>query len=156
MNQKITQLKDKLLAIRFLRFFLSGGLSFLIDTAILITIKAVVFHGVDYRLFDSVSIAKLISGTVGIIIMFGLNRLWVFTEAKDKSLKKQGAKYLIVTIVNLVIASILFTFFSSIVTQLLGSNLSSHITLSVTLANFLTEGTKMIISFFAYKYLVFR
>lgn len=156
MNSKITDLKNKLLAIRFLRFFLSGGLSFVIDTAILISIKAVVFNGVDYKIFDTISVAKLISGTVGIILMFTLNRLWVFAESKESSIKKQGSKYIAVTVVNLLLASVLFSFFTTLVLQVMGDGFASHITITITLANLLTEGTKMIVSFFAYKYLVFR
>jgi len=156
MKQKIIDLKNKLLAIKFLRFFLSGGLSFLIDTGILISIKTIVFHGTDYRLFDTISIAKLISGTVGIIIMFGLNRLWVFTESKSSNLKKQTAKYLLVTALNLIFASILFSIFSSVLSQIFIRDYLIHLSLFVVIANLFTEATKMIVSFFAYKYFVFR
>lgn len=156
MKQSIINLKNRLFAITFLRFFLSGVLSFLIDTGILISLKAFAFNGVDVKILGTISLAKLISGTVGIILMFALNRVWVFTKSKEGSLKKQTAKYLIFTFLNLIFASILFSFYSTLVLQFFGNDIASHLTISVTLANLFTEGTKMVISFFAYKYLVFR
>lgn len=156
MKQQVVQLKNRLIAIRFFRFFLSGGLSFCVDTAVLILIKSLVFSGVDVKLLGTISIAKLVSGTFGIIVMFTLNRSWVFSESKEQSLKKQSAKYLAVTLVNLLIASILYGFFSGILSQVFPFEYLIHVSLFVVIANLLTEATKMIISFFAYKYLVFR
>ncbi|MEP7103813.1 MAG: GtrA family protein [Candidatus Dojkabacteria bacterium] len=155
MKSKITNLIHKLLALKFMRFLISGIFAFSIDTGILIFVKIVLFNGTDYKLFQVLSIAKLISASVGMITMFMLNRAWVFVESKNGNVKKQGAKYILINLVTLVIASILYSFYYSVITTFL-SGTTINTTILISLANFLTEGTKMVISFFAYKYLVFR
>ncbi|MFS8131202.1 MAG: GtrA family protein [Candidatus Dojkabacteria bacterium] len=156
MKERIVLLKNRLFAIRFLRFFLSGGLAFLVDTGVLIIVKAVFFNGVDYKVLGTFSVAKLISGSFGIMVMFTLNRFWVFSESRGVSLRKQSARYLLVTVLNLIFASLLFPIFASLLSQVFTSDYLLHISLFLILTNLLTEGSKMIISFFAYKYLVFR
>ncbi|MEO6729293.1 MAG: GtrA family protein [Candidatus Dojkabacteria bacterium] len=156
MKERIANLKNKLIALKFIRFLISGGTAFLIDTAILISIKAIIFGGVDVKLLGTISVAKLVSGTVGIIFMFVLSRSWVFADAKESSIKKQTVKYLLYTGLNLIFASILYTFFSVLLSQIFPEQIIVHATIFIAFSNLLTEGTKMVVSFFAYKYLVFR
>jgi putative flippase GtrA len=156
---KIEKLYNQLTAIKFVKFFLSGGLAFLIDTSILLAIKYLFFGGEDVQILGTVSIAKLISSTAGILFMFTLNRNWVFSENKNKRISIQGAKYIAVTITNLLIANLLFSFYLSELAYLATISSADTTTLGgaiTAFANLLSELSKMFISFFAYKYLVFR
>lgn len=154
--ERILKLYRQLLAVKFVKFFLSGGTAFLVDTGVLLGIKFIILGGTDILIFETVSVAKLVSSIAGITFMFFLSRTWVFSENKEKNVAVQGGKYLGVTIANLLIANILFGFFLTQLNYLFSPEVTSHLGVMTAVSNLLTEAVKMFISFFAYKYLVFR
>lgn len=146
----IIKLKNKFITKEFLKYFVSGVSAFLVDLGLLNLIIFVLFEGDDKLAFDAISIAKIISSGIAIIVSFTLNRNWAFV-AKNSKMRYQVLKYAFVVTFNYFFAIALYSFFYKL---LLGIGVSKE--LSVNAGNFLTEGIKMVTTFFFYKYFVFK
>ena len=116
----------------FVRFLAIGGLSFIVDLAIL---------RVLYYADVPLTVATTVGWLVGFIVTFSLNRFFVFTATT--SLATSGLRYVVLALGNFV-ATI------GLVTGLV------HLGLAVELAKTLTVALLAIANFFAYRSWVFR
>jgi len=93
----------------FIKFFISGFSAFLVDTTVLL-FQTMILH------FTSVVagvlvVPNLISSLLGLIVSYLLNRYWSF-RAGDKSMIRQGAKFLAVSVFSYTLHNILFGLFN--------------------------------------------
>ena len=141
----------------FSKFFLSGVFSFLVDTIVLSVIIVLIFKGENVLLFGSISIAKLISSSIGLFTNFVLNRNWVFKAKSNGTIRRQSIKFITFSAVNVIFASIIYNIYLEIIIFLTTQfRLNIEMNFIFIFTNLITEGTKMIFSFFGYKYFVFR
>lgn len=137
----------------FLKFFVSGFSAFIIDTIILNILIFSLNDGVETApLFGIVTTEKLVSGSLGIIISFILNKYWTFSNQKSK-LISQGYKMFISYVFSILLGAVLITLYINILTW---QNVIYIGNVIPTMSNFLTVGTIMIMNFFIYKYIVFK
>jgi putative flippase GtrA len=93
-----------------------------------------------------------VSGSLGIIISFILNKYWTFSNQKSK-LISQGYKMFISYVFSILLGAVLITLYINILTW---QNVIYIGNVIPTMSNFLTVGTIMIMNFFIYKYIVFK
>lgn len=84
---------------RFLRFLAVGLSGTLLDFGILTALKT--FWGVPTL------IANTISYSVGVINNFTLNRLWTFSEARDKHWAIQFSQFVIINVVGILLNNLI-------------------------------------------------
>lgn len=156
---KLKEISNKLLRLKFLRFFISGFTAFLVDTVTLALATFLLFQGQNVMLLNSISIPKLISSTVGLFTNFILNRKWVFKINTSETVKKQAIKFILFSVANVLFASIIYNIYLGIVITIVETihlDLNGLNNTVLLLANIMTEGTKMVVSYFGYKYIVFK
>ncbi len=133
------------------KYFVSGFTAFLVDTLVLNLVIFFVFGEEGTPLFGIITVPKLISGTVGIIVSFNLNRNWTF-DAKAKPKFKQGIKMAWSYLLSIILGAILITFYSDLIQEVLKLNE----VLFPTIANVLTTASIMVLNYFIYKNFVFK
>ncbi|MCD6085837.1 GtrA family protein [bacterium] len=131
----------------FVKFFLVGVLNTVLDLGILnfLVLVSGFTSGFYYSLFKSISFLIAASNS------YFWNKVWVF-ESKEKNVKKESAKFLLISIggliINVGIASLIVVFGKNFL------NVSSRI-----LGNFGAIGAvlgSMFWNFFGYKFFVFK
>lgn len=133
----------------FLRYFISGVTAFSVDNIILNLLK---FSGFNLQLFGFIYFAKVISSTVGVIVSFVLNRYWSF-KATEVKVKPQAIKMFYTFVFNIFLGALLYSIYFEII-QL--QSFFSFGDFAPTLANIVATGTQMFITFFIYKFYVFK
>jgi putative flippase GtrA len=93
----------------FIKFFMSGFSAFLVDTATLL-FQTRILHFTSV-IAGVLVVPNLISSLVGLTVSYLLNRYWSF-QAGDKSVLKQGAKFLAVSAFSYTLHNILFGIFN--------------------------------------------
>lgn len=126
---------------QFIRFFVVGAISFLVDTGILFFLKE--FLKFDLVLFGLISGANVISVMCGMVTSFMLNRHWAF-KAGEQKVMSQGGRFLVVFIVTYIGNQIVFGWFTNV--------LAIHYLISKVLVTLL----QMVTSFLMYKFYVFK
>lgn len=146
----ISKLKNKFLTKEFLKYFLSGITAFLVDLTLLNIFVFLLFKGDDKTILGTLSIAKILSSGIAMGVSFSLNRNWAFL-AKNSKLRYQLIKFAAVMLFNYIFAITLYSIFYKLILEI---GISKE--LGVSLSNLLTEGIKMVTTFFFYKYFVFK
>lgn len=146
MVRKVTK---HIFSVSFLRYFISGITAFSVDNIILNLLK---FSGFNLQLFGFIYFAKVISSTVGVIVSFVLNRHWSF-QATEVSVKPQAIKMFCTFVLNIIIGALLYSIYFEIIRL---QNIFSFGNFAPTLANIVATGTQMFITFFIYKFYVFK
>jgi putative flippase GtrA len=144
---------------KFSKFFVSGFSSFLIDSIALSFFTFSIFGGTNPVFLNSISIPKVLSSIIGLTTNFILNRSWVFRTTDKSLLRSQIIKFTCFSILNVLFGSIIYNVYLEIVRDLgsiVGLSSTDLAKLDVLLTNLITESTKMIVSFIAYKYFVFN
>jgi len=144
---------------KFVRFFISGGISFLVDTIVLALTTFLIFQGQNVTILGTISIPKLLSAAVGLTTNFLLNRNWVFKVNNDRKIQNQAFKFILFSIINVFFASIIYNIYLGAIfylADLVHFDINGLNNTIILIANLATEGTKMVISFFGYKYFVFK
>ncbi len=137
------------LPLNFYKFFITGITTFLIDNTVLNIVYYIVLGGEDYEVFEKISISKFTAGFVAIMVGFYINRNWSFKETRDKKARNQITRYFLIFGINLVVASVLFPIYKDLVTFMPDR-------LEPSLANVITTSNIMFISYFSYRFFVFR
>jgi putative flippase GtrA len=139
---------------KFGKFLLSGGLAFLLDLIILNLVSHIFFEGRNYIILFNLSVPKLVSASIALIFSFYLQREWVFKAAEDE-VKTQVGRFIISSIINIILVSIFFTIFHYSLNQVFQPGESFKTTIN-SISNLLSEIVKMFVSFFLYKNFVFK
>ncbi len=158
MREKIRKISQKALEHRFIKFLVTGGTGFLFDLIMLIIISFLFFQGTNYSIFGIMSLPKFISSLFGLSLVFYLNRNWVF-NAKNKNLNGQLGRFIIVSVINVFFVSIIFNLYYQLYLPSFSALPLSQNMIKLIINGFTSlssEGTKMLLSFFLYKYIVFR
>lgn len=138
---------------KFVRFFLTGGVAYLVDLSFLIIFKAFIFNGENVTVLGIISLPQLFAAILGLSVSFLLNKLWVFKSKKN--VKLQLTKFILVSLLNALLASILFTvYYSAINSIYFVASVDDKII--VTFSSVLKELTKMGFSYFLYNSFVFK
>ncbi len=135
------------------RYFVSGVTAFLVDTAVLNIVIFLIFKSEGEALLGIITIPKLISGTIGIIVSFNLNRNWTF-KSTDKPKMHQSIKMAFSYTLSILLGSILITLYLDIFNSLDFLKLDSVVL--PTIANFFTTASIMVLNYFIYKNFVFK
>jgi putative flippase GtrA len=158
MKEKFNKIKERALEHKFVRFLVSGVTAFLFDLIVLTIISFLFFQGSNYTIFGIISLPKFISSCFGLSLVFYINKNWVF-NSKNRKFTRQVPKFIAVSIFNIFFISVIFNiyyqFYSPPLSSLtLNPNLIKLIINGFTSVS--SEGTKMLLSFFLYKYFVFN
>lgn len=100
--------------IQLLRYFVSGGVAFVVDFSLLYILTE--FVGLHYRL------STIIAFTVGLLITYLFSVLWVFDNRRFKNAKVEISIFAFIGIVGLLLTSFFMWFFTD--------KLSTHYMLS--------------------------
>jgi putative flippase GtrA len=147
-------IKKALQKYTFIRFLISGGISFIVDFTVLLLITHIFFGGKNFSLFGFISLPQMIASIVGLSVNFLFNRAWVF-EKNESQLKSHVLKFIAFTVFNVLLASILFDMYYDIFTSIITTITIPFVSI-LLLASVAKEATKMVISFIGYKYFVFK
>ncbi len=138
----VQKIKNIVLSKEFQKFFVVGGIAFLLDFGIL-TFEVYILN-FQLTLFEVVFIPNVISATVAIVFGFFAQRQWAFKERnKDKAFKEMS-KYILVQLFNLVV-------FNSIIFGII-----LNFGVIVPISKILVVGMQTITSYVLYKYFVFK
>lgn len=137
----ISKLKSLLLSKEFQKFFVVGILAFFIDFGLL-NLQVYIFK-FNLVLFGFVFVPNVISYIASITFGFFAQKLWTFGQKSKKEAAKEGGKFVIVSILNLVVYNAFFFGFLY------------NLGVFIPIAKIITTGTQMISSFVLYKYFVF-
>jgi putative flippase GtrA len=134
---------------QFIRFFISGGLAFIVDFGILMFLLYIVKYTDSYtvQIFGvtlHLVYANLVSTFLGTVASFVLNKYYAFqSRTGGRETSKQFSQFFVVGIFNYFVHNILFGY-----ATLLG--------IAAPIAKFVLIALQMIWSFFLYKIVVFK
>jgi putative flippase GtrA len=140
MRERVDQAKALFISPQFLRFFVIGFGVFIVDFTILNTLV----YLVDFDVFvlGIISLANVVSTTVGLILTFILNRYWTFGIKGRSRMGSQSMKFLGTAIVVWVLHQIAF---------------GSLVQLGVIhpVSKIIVMAVQMVVNFLLYKFVVF-
>jgi len=84
---------------RFLRFLVAGGSA--------AAVEFVVFALLQQMLASQLVLGQTLSFCAGLLVSFGLNRIWVFKS--DTPMASQAVSYAVIALINLVLGNIAIT-----------------------------------------------
>jgi putative flippase GtrA len=134
---------------QFIRFFISGGLAFIVDFGILMILLYIVKYNDSYtvQIFGvtlHLVYANLISTFLGTVASFILNKYYAFqSRTNTRETSRQFSQFFVVGIFNYFVHNILFGY-----ATLLG--------IPAPISKFFLIALQMIWSFFLYKIVVFK
>lgn len=134
---------------QFIRFFISGGLAFLVDFGILMVLLYVFKYTDSYTVgIFGVTLhlvyANLISTFLGTVVSFILNKYYAFqSRTNSRETSKQFSQFFVVGVFNYFVHNILFGYATLLI-------------IPAPVAKFVLIALQMVWSFFLYKIVVFK